>query len=228
MASSKSTIYDVSVLYKMDDRASGALADLAKNAGAAESRVMGVKEALLGIGAALGGRALLGFGKEAFIDFNSNVEQAKLGIAAVTKMFNENVSFDDAMRGADKLFDHYQQVAKQSAGTTMDFVNMHKMLAPSLEAAGASLNDFKTIVQGAVTTAPIAGYNAEMASLEMKQMMAGTIGGKDHHAHRPGQDDGQAVQRKGQGGPPICPRLPGQGVQHGRPQASPQADGKHL
>jgi hypothetical protein len=179
----------------MDDRASSALLELGRNADNAERKTMGLKEALLGIGAALGVGQLWQKGKESFFQFNSQVEQAKLGIASVRKMFNTDMSFDVALAQSDKLFEHYQQVAKKSTGTTMDFVNMHKDLAGALEGAGASLKDMKAITQGTVTSAPALGFESGMAALDIKQMMAGTVGARDRFASMLIQMGGEAVDK---------------------------------
>lgn len=180
--SANSTIYDIGIRYSMDDRASTGLMTLGQAADTAAKKTAGL-HGTLGRVAAVFGAGLLGAGaKKAFIDFNSEIEQAQVGIAAISTMFNKGMSMDEGMAQAKGFFEFYQQEAKRSLGETMDFVNMHKEIAPALEKAGASMKDFKTIVTGATTSAPIFGERADVVALDIKQMIAGTVGARDRVA----------------------------------------------
>lgn len=179
---SKTTTYDISILYRLDDKASQGLDALGRRAGAAEERALGLKEAMIGLGAVAAAHFAFEKGKEAFVAFNDRVEQAKIGIASITKMFHKDMTFDDAEKKADDFFSFYQDAAKKSTGTTMDFLEMHKGLAPALEKAGASAEDFKKIVTGATVTAPLFGERADVVQLDIKQMMMGTVAQRDRTA----------------------------------------------
>lgn len=173
---SNTTVYDVSIRYDLSDKASAGLKAIGENASAAGHNAMSLKDALLGIGGAIAGSALIREGKTAFIDFNSQLEQSVLGIATMDKMFHKGLSMDQALDNSTKLLGEYQEMARKSTGTTMEFIEMHKGLAPALEVAGASVDDFKTVVKGAMlTTGTLAGGRADLMELAIQEILGGNV-----------------------------------------------------
>jgi hypothetical protein len=128
-----------------------------------------IPDAAMAVKAALAG--VVGYGmKKAFIDFNSEIEQSVIALAAVQKMF-KGTEWGASMETATKLVDHYQEVAKKSVGETRDFIFMHKSVAAAAYQAGASLEDVKKITEGAVVAASAMGESAYLSSMDIKQAL---------------------------------------------------------
>jgi hypothetical protein len=131
--------------------------------------LQGIPDAAMAVKAALVG--VVGYGmKKAFIDFNSEIEQSVIALAAVQKMF-KGTEWGASMETATKLVDHYQEVAKKSVGETRDFIFMHKSVAAAAYQAGASLEDVKKITEGAVVAASAMGESAYLSSMDIKQAL---------------------------------------------------------
>lgn len=116
--------------------------------------------------------------KEAFVDFNSNVEQSTISLAAVQKMFKGG-TWADSMQTATQLFEHYQQVAKASVGETQDFIDMHKSIAASAYQAGAGLEDLKEITKGAVIASSSMGESAIVSAMDVRQALTKGVSVRD-------------------------------------------------
>ena len=92
------TLYDVMVRYRIGDEARVKLGGIADAAAGAERSMGRLGSSMMTLGSlALGGAGIMG-AKKAFIDFNSTIEQSKLTIASVDKMFSsrtfEQSSYD--------------------------------------------------------------------------------------------------------------------------------------
>jgi len=175
------TTYEVELLYNLKDRTHG-LSAIGQRADAAASSVGSLTSAIGALGGLAAGGAMFAGAKRAFIDFNSQVEQSKLQIATVSKLFDKGLSDSTAMRRADEFFTFYQQRARESTGTTQDFISMHTAIMPALAKSKAGIEDMKTITTGAMTAVGAFGENAELAKLDIKQMLAGTVGARDRFA----------------------------------------------
>jgi len=178
---SQTTHYDVQVSYSMGGNARQGIKDVGASAQQAEVSIGSLKGAILGIGAALGVGKALSFGKEAFIGFNSMVEQSTISLAAQEKMLKGG-KWSTAMENATGLFKHYQEVAKASVGETKDFLEMHRSIAAQVYRSGLSTENLKTITKGAVVTSQVLGERSDMVALDIKQMLQGTINAKDRTA----------------------------------------------
>lgn len=189
----ETTVYDVMVKYQAGGAATSELGSMGAAAAAAERNMQGLKGTLMTIGSfALGAGGLMG-AKKAFIDFNSSVEQSKLSMAAVNQMFSGQ-SFAQSQGVAEQFFTNYQKAAQASTATTEDFLEAHKALAPSLMQAGASTKAIQDVVQGMVIAAPTLGFKPEMAQLDVRSMLSGTVSNRDLFAKMLLQSVGQGVE----------------------------------
>lgn len=171
---SQSTIYDVQVNYSMSGNAGQGVKELGAAAEKAEGGLGGVKGAIEGVVAALGLVKAFEFGKKAFIDFNSMLEQSTVSIAAQEKLLKGG-KWDKAMQNATELVSYYQQVAKASINTTEDFISMHRTLAGSGYRIGMSNDEIKQMTKGAILLSSAFGESAQYVGLEMKEMMSGIV-----------------------------------------------------
>lgn len=148
---------------------------------AAETSIKGVKAQTESLGTQFAGllgkaAAIVGIGamahqaKEAFIDFNSSVEQSTISLAATHKMFKGG-TWAQGMQTASALFEHYQDVAKRSVGETKDFLEMHQSIAAAAYQAGAQLDDLKKITEGAVVAGQVLGEHSFVTAMDIKQAL---------------------------------------------------------
>ncbi len=172
-----STVYDVRVKYSMDDKASSGMKTLAGHTNKAAESAMSLKGAL----AAVGGFALLSKGKSLLIDFNSEIDQMKIGMSTVMQM-QMHMPFEKARKEADKLFETFQEIAKKSPATTKDFMKMAGFLSPAIALAGGGVEKLKKMTTGAVIASQALGEDPEMVGRDIQQMLAGTVGLKDRTA----------------------------------------------
>jgi hypothetical protein len=179
--SGTTTTYAIEILYRTKDQASPAHDKIGASADRAARSTGGLMSALRGVGTALVGYGALRVGKSLFIDFNSSIEQSTISLAAQEKMLLGG-QWDTAMTHANQLFLDYQQVAKASVGETKDFLDMHKMIASSAMQAGVEMEQLKEMTVGATIAAAALGEESAMVALDVKQMLAGTVGARDRTA----------------------------------------------
>ena len=172
-----STVYDVRVKYALDDRASKGAQGISSACDKAAGSALSLKGALM----AVGGVAALKKGYDMLIGFNSEIDQMKIGLSTVMQM-QLHLPFAKANKEADKLFNTFQEMAKKSPATTKDFMEMANAIAPGVALAGGGPDKLAKLTQGAVVASIALGEKADMVALDVKQMLAGTVGVKDRTA----------------------------------------------
>lgn len=187
------TIYDVMARYRINDEARSKLGGIVDAAGRADRSLLGLQGTFAALGAVAAGGYGLGALKRGFIDFNSTIEQSKISIASVDKMFSGR-TFAQSQQVAEDFFANYQQAAKASTATTEEFLQAHQMLAPALMRAGAAGKQIREIVQGSVVAAPTLGFRADVAQLDIRSMLGGTVSARDQFAQTLLQSMGVAVE----------------------------------
>lgn len=176
---SASTIYDVKVRYTLDDKAgkgAKALAGEMDRAGKSASTLSG---ALAGIG--LAGAFMAG--KKLLIDFNSEIDQMKIGMTTIINMQLKK-PWEEASKAADGLFVKFQELAKKSPATTKDFMTMAAAITPVITSLGGGIDKIEKLTQGAVLAGIATGTRADVAALDIKQMLMGTVTERDMMAQQ--------------------------------------------
>jgi hypothetical protein len=176
---SASTIYDVKVRYTLDDKAgkgAKALAGEMDRAGKSASTLNG---ALAGIGVAGAFMA----GKKLLIDFNSEIDQMKIGMTTIINMQLKK-PWEEASKAADGLFVKFQELAKKSPATTKDFMTMAAAITPVITSLGGGIDKIEKLTQGAVLAGIATGTRADVAALDIKQMLMGTVTERDMMAQQ--------------------------------------------
>lgn len=174
-----STVYDVQIRYSLTDQTSSGLSNMTAQAQKAENSLGSLTKGVMAFAASA---AIVDRGKRAFVDFNSEVEQSKITIAAISRMFGQSGDWQTAMTGAEAQFQRYQNAAKISTATTKEFLEMHLSLAPTFAKFHAAQRDIENIVQGAVVAAPILGERPEIFAMDVKQMLQGSVQLRDRSA----------------------------------------------
>jgi hypothetical protein len=174
-----STIYDVKVRYTMDGNAKRGMDSLAASTDKAHKSGMSLR----GVLATIGGVGLLAAGKKALVDYNSEIQKMKIGLTTVINMQLKK-PWDEAKRSADKLFERFQDMAKKSPATTKDFMEMGADLAPTIASMGGGTDKIASLTQGAILASQALGERADVVALDVKQMLAGTVGLKDRVANQ--------------------------------------------
>lgn len=174
-----STIYDIRLKYTADDQATKKVAGLAAATERAQRSTFGLGRLLAGIG--VGGAFVAG--KRLLIDYNNQIDKMKIGMGTVISMQMKK-PFSDARREADLLVGRLQEVAKKSPATTKDFVEMANAIAPMVSMMGGGIGKIETLASGAVIAGMATGVRADVAALDVRQMLAGTVTQRDMMANQ--------------------------------------------
>jgi hypothetical protein len=177
MALVGSTVYDIRIDYKLDDRASKGLKDISKEAQNTGKHLTGLKTLVAGVA----GGFLVGAGAKALIGFNANLDQMRIQLGGIISM-NMAMPFDKASDAAAELFDRFQEAAKKSPAMTKDYIEMANGIASAASQAGLSLNQLHDLTVGGVTASTVFGTRGDVAALDISQMLQGVVGLKDRMA----------------------------------------------
>lgn len=176
---SASTIYDVKVRYTLDDKAGKGTKALAGDMDRASKSASTLSGALAGIGIAGAFMA----GKKLLIDFNSQIDQMKIGMTTIINMQLKK-PWEEASKAADGLFVKFQELAKKSPATTKDFMTMAAAITPVITSLGGGIDKIEKLTQGAVLAGIATGTRADVAALDIKQMLMGTVTERDMMAQQ--------------------------------------------
>lgn len=176
---SNSTIYDIRLKYTADDQATKKVAGLAAATERAQRSTFGLSKLLAGIGV---GTAFVA-GKKLLIDYNNQIDKMKIGMGTVISMQMKK-PFTEARKEADLLVNRLQEVAKKSPATTKDFVEMANAIAPMAAMMGGGIGKIQKLTEGAVIAGMATGVRADVAALDVRQMLAGTVTQRDMMANQ--------------------------------------------
>lgn len=175
------TTYDVNLNYNVHDRASKGLGNIERSAHRAAGATSSLDNMVRRLTAA--GGAFLGFqqAKSWLVDYNSNLESARITMSGLLQL-NMGGEFAENQKRANALVAQFQQDAKKSTATTEDFVNFAGLITAPLTRAGASMEQLRNVTQGGVIAAKAFGMEGEVAARDIEQALAGTLGQKDRFA----------------------------------------------
>lgn len=146
-----------------------AIAKAAQRAGDSMSDLKGIA---LGLGAVIGAGEMFRLGKEHLIEFNSNLEQARITMAGViASAKNDDVSKHFA--DANKMVAELQQRAKATTSTTMELVDIAQYLAGPITNAGGSMRDLQNFTVGVSVAARAMHRDSSYAIIEVQEALAG-------------------------------------------------------
>ena len=175
------TTYDINVVYKLNDRASKALAGIERKAttaarstsqlGSSFAKMAGIAAGAFGLKKAIG----------ATIGFNRSLEKTQAQLRTIIQL-NTGRDFAQSTQESSKLLSQFRNDAKQTAGTFQDMSKFAANIAGPVTRAGGSLQDLREITKGAVVASAAFGEDAELASRDIQQALAGTLGNKDRFA----------------------------------------------
>lgn len=184
------TTYDVKVKYSLDDKASRALKGIGRGAEKAEKRTRRLRTGLGSIArvAAVGG-GLFGIKKawDATIGFNRTLANTQMQLRTVLQL-NLGGTFAENTERSSMLMNQLREDAKKSAGTFQEMVNFSSNIAAGITKAGGSMEDLRNITRLSVVAAAAFGERADVAALDIRQALAGTLGAKDRFAIQLGID----------------------------------------
>lgn len=171
------TTYKVDIVYDLKGGATKGLREMRTETAKVASGLGGIKS-MLGILA--GGFAIHG-AKHFLVDFNSEIQRMKIGLATVTAM-NLKIPFEQAQRAADRLMVDFQKMSMESPNTTREFVEMANLISSSVLHAGMGLKDLETMTKGAITASNALNVRPDLMAREIQRMLAGTVIIRDHAA----------------------------------------------
>ena len=168
------TSYDVMTRYMMRDQVSGQAKQMTRELRTA-SAASGELNSMLGrVGAVVAGYMGFSAAKQHLIDFNSEMEQAKLSTAGFMAMSGLG-TFNDNIAEADALVKQYTIDARSSIATTADFVEMSKNLTAAVTGAGGSVKDLHDMTKGLVIAAKAMHMDPNFAAMETEEALMGVV-----------------------------------------------------
>ena len=171
---SGSTVYDVKVRYALDDKTSKSANNMAGSLDRAGRSAFSLRGAIAGLGIA----GVFAAGKKTLIDFNSEIDQMRIGMTTIMNMQLKK-PWDEASKSADRLFVRFQEMAKKSPATTKDFITMANAITPVVASMGGGEDKIAKLTQGAVIAGLATGTRSDVAALDVKQMLLGIVTERD-------------------------------------------------
>ena len=175
------THYDIMTRYLMQDQVTGGAARMGESLRRAHTEASTLDTTLKR--AAMAAAGFFGFHemKKHLIDFNSEMEQAKLTTAGFMAMSGLG-TFKDNLGEADALVKQYTLDARASIGTTADFVDMSKMMTAAVTRSGGSMKDLHDITKGMVISSKAMGFAPQMAAIEATEALMGNVTIRNRYA----------------------------------------------
>jgi hypothetical protein len=171
------TTYNDAIRYTVDNRAGRTgTAELKGDVRALEraNKDAASSFGILGVAAAAGLAMGLHEAKKSLIDFNANVQNAKIGLSA---MIHGNLggTWEHATENANRLYTEFQKFSTETPVTTQEILNFGKAVAVMTFQAGGSIKDMTTITEKGVIAAKAFGYESAYTALEISEMLAGNV-----------------------------------------------------
>lgn len=135
-------------------------------------RMVAFGAAYMGIRAVAG--AFVGATKSA-ISFNSDLESTRIGLASVIGAVNK-ISFQEAMKPAQKIFEDLRDDAIKSTATTKELFDIFQAIVGPISAAGFGLQDVRELTNSTVAAASALGVDFAQAQRDIGMMVRGTAG----------------------------------------------------
>lgn len=171
------TTYKVDIVYDLKGGATKGLREMRHETAKVADGLGGIKS-MLGI---IAGGFALHSAKHFLIDFNSEIQRMKIGLATVTAM-NLKIPFEQAQRAADRLMVDFQKMSMESPNTTKEFVEMANLISGAVLHAGMGLRDLESMTKGAITASNALNVRPDLMAREIQRMLAGTVIIRDHAA----------------------------------------------
>jgi hypothetical protein len=166
------TVYDIQLRYRLDDKASKGLDGLEKRA----QRTAAAGGALSGIFGGFAAMAAGGFGLnlagKSLVGFNADVEETKIQIAGMLAL-TRKTNLSDELLTANKLFAALQQRANTLPGTTQEYAKFAGQVTRSIIDAGLSMKDLENLTVNSVVAARSLGEQADVAARDIDQALRG-------------------------------------------------------
>ena len=175
------TTYDVQTRYLLKDQVSGSAAHMTGALRASANEARGLDSTLKSLAVAAAGLFGIREMKKHLIDFNSEMEQAKLTTAGFMAMSGLG-TFNDNLGEADALVKQYTLDARASIGTTADFVDMSKMMTAAVTRSGGSMKDLHDITKGMVISSKALGFAPQIAAIEATEALMGNVTIRNRYA----------------------------------------------
>lgn len=167
--SANSTVYDVSIRYDMDDRASKGLEALGRSAEHADQSAHELTDTLKGLAGIFMVGEAFHKGKELFVDFNREMQNIRIQGAAMLQSNDIAQSFEDGTRMAGKMVDEFQRFAVTSPVTTKELAHFANGISVAVAQAGGGVAMIEKFTEQGVIAAKAFGANADYAALEITE-----------------------------------------------------------
>jgi len=169
-----STIYDIRLRYLVENKASSGVRGLTQDVRRLGDESGKVTSWMTKLGAAATAAFGVAGAKKHLIDFNSEVQNAKIGLSSMIEG-NLGGTWDAATARANALYNEFQKFSTLTPVTTQEILEFGKAVAVATFQAGGSIKDLTSITEQGVIAAKAFGYSSSYASLELSEMLAGNV-----------------------------------------------------
>lgn len=166
----ETTTYRVELDYDVKGKPESKLDALARSAREAGGATDYLKRGIEMLGVGLG----IEQAKHRFIDFNSEVQNAKISLSTMLQG-NYGVRWDQATAGAESLYSEFQRFSQLTPVTTQEMLEFGRGVAVATAQAGGRIKDITNITEQGVVAAKALGMESSYASLELTEMLMGNV-----------------------------------------------------
>lgn len=168
------TSYKVRLFFEVEKQKAALdfFSNVGRGARDADKNAASLGDTLKGVARLAAGAFGLHEAKKSFIDFNSNLEQAKLTMAGLVSSMKGG-TLQDSLKDANTLVDQLQRRSKSTVLTTEELVHMAQSITEPVLQAGGGMKDLEDFTVGAGVAAKALGSNADYAALEITEALQG-------------------------------------------------------
>lgn len=173
------TTYDVITRYLVDDKSTPLVVKMNREVRTLETSVAAASAGMGNMGGLFGrvGGMIAGYlgfqqGNKHLIQFNSNMEQAKITMAGMMAQAGRG-DYVNNLETAATLVKQMQMDARASVGTTQDYVQMATAIVQPLTQVKGTLEDLRNLTKQTVVASRAMGIGADVAARDVTQALMG-------------------------------------------------------
>lgn len=168
------TTYDVLLRYRLNNEATKDAEKLRHGLEGAHHSANELGHVLAHIGMIAGGAMSIHGAWEHLVKFNSEVENAKISLAAMVEG-GFGGSFNYAKNQAESLYKEFQKFSTQTPMTTQEMLEFSRGVAVSVQQSGGGIKDIVNVTEQGAIAAKALGMESHYAAREIAEMLAGNV-----------------------------------------------------
>lgn len=176
--------YTIRTRYEVEDASTASVRRMVQQQGQLSSSIDAAKRSMMMLGSAAAGLAAGGYGlskaKQFLVDYNTAMEGAKIGMAAMVatsanlgKSLTGVEKFQRAMELAPQYVQQLKAAAAAGLGELDDYLGGFQLVLKPMLDAGGSVQDVIDITRLLVPVSKTLNYDMQFAAMDVQQMLMG-------------------------------------------------------